>query len=154
MTDLSQFAAEGFDPREWINEACTTVPEGDTLERCILQMRYNNQNCPSCRASTQLRRVWGLLCDLSYSDHTLTACSLLSCGEGQLHWHHHNVTSQCKSPLCFRHLAGLEMRLALAAEDVEAGLADASDRALRRIPAASAEVNVLQVCGTVPHSAM
>lgn len=37
------------------------------------------------------------------------------------------------------------MRLALAAEDVEAGLADASDRALRRIPAASAEVNMLQV---------
>ena len=45
------------------------------------------------------------------------------------------------------------MRLALAAEDVEAGLADASDRALRRIPAASAEVNVLQVCGTALCSA-
>jgi hypothetical protein len=45
------------------------------------------------------------------------------------------------------------MRLALATEDVEAGLADASDRALRRIPAASAEVNVLQVCGTAQPSA-
>jgi hypothetical protein len=45
------------------------------------------------------------------------------------------------------------MRLALAAEDVEAGLADASDRALRRIPAASAEVNVLQVRSTAWRSA-
>jgi hypothetical protein len=44
------------------------------------------------------------------------------------------------------------MRLALAAEDVEAGLADASDRALRRIPAASAEVSVLQVRGTARRS--
>lgn len=45
MTDLSQFAADGFDPRQWINEACTTVPEGDTLERCMLHMRSNMQNC-------------------------------------------------------------------------------------------------------------
>ncbi len=44
-----------------------------------------------------------------------------------------------------RHLAGLEMRLALASEDVEANLADASDQALRRIPAAAAEVTALQV---------
>jgi len=36
MTDLSQFAAEGFDPKAWINAACLTVPEGDTLDRCRL----------------------------------------------------------------------------------------------------------------------
>lgn len=44
-----------------------------------------------------------------------------------------------------RHLAGLEMRLSLAGEDLEASLVDASDRAVRCIPAAAAEANTLQV---------
>ena len=39
MTDLSPFAAEGYDPKQWINEACTAVPEGDSLERCIFGLQ-------------------------------------------------------------------------------------------------------------------
>lgn len=43
-----------------------------------------------------------------------------------------------------RHLAGLETRLSLAGEDLEASLVSFSDRALRCIPAAAAEANALQ----------
>ena len=60
MTDLTQFAAEGFDPRAWINEACTTVPEGDTLERCILQMRYNNQIAAVAKLAPSSDVFWDL----------------------------------------------------------------------------------------------
>lgn len=75
MTDVSQFSAPDFDPRQWINAACASAPAEESLER---------------------------------------------------------------------HLAGLEMRLSLAGEDLEASLVDASDRALRCIPAAAAEANRLQ----------
>ena len=47
-------------------------------------------------------------------------------------------------PPARRHLAGLEMRLALAGEDLEGSLAEASDRAMRRVPAAAAEAATLQ----------
>ena len=46
-----------------------------------------------------------------------------------------------------RHLAELEMRLHLAAEDVEVALQEQSRDALYRIPAAVQEVSHVKVCG-------
>ncbi len=48
-----------------------------------------------------------------------------------------------------RFLAGMEMRLQLAAEEVEAGLQDSSAQAMRRIPYCLQEIFRLQVSGGV-----
>jgi hypothetical protein len=48
-----------------------------------------------------------------------------------------------------RFLAEMEMRLQLAAEEVEAGLQDSSAQAMRRIPYCLQEIFILQVSGGV-----
>jgi hypothetical protein len=45
-----------------------------------------------------------------------------------------------------KYLAEAEMRLQLAAEDIEAGLQESSAQAMKRIPFAVAEIYRLQVC--------
>ena len=139
MTDLSQFAAEGFDPKAWINAACSSVPDGETLERCIVLTTrvicFGHSGVRGVQATGCIarfvykRRVPHRLQPLRLGNHSPQQAQ--TAAPGGLPW------MRIEAPrVAHRHLAGLEMRLALAGEDVEAGLAEAGDRALRRIPAA------------------
>lgn len=53
------------------------------------------------------------------------------------------------TPSMYRYLADLELRVHLAAEDVDAALEADSGRALQRIPAAVQEVSLLHVRSSV-----
>ena len=50
---------------------------------------------------------------------------------------------------CCRYLSELEMKLYLAAEDVDIALEDDSSRALQRIPASVQDVVHLEVCSAM-----
>ncbi|KAF6263232.1 Golgi complex component 7-domain-containing protein [Scenedesmus sp. NREL 46B-D3] len=43
MTDLAVFAEEGFDPKAWINEACTGRPPAEPLERFLSELEMRLQ---------------------------------------------------------------------------------------------------------------
>ena len=145
MVELTQFAEPDFDARGWINDACQAAPEGETERSasppsCAPYVATRVPAVHGIAATSEQRQAQDDVASLDLQCYVLTDFIKVASSLGGAQTMSQVVLTLWRL-LVHRYLAELEMKLQLLSEDVEASLADASSRALQRIPLAVQEVS-------------